>query len=375
MRFYVSNQDNPADRNRELWKKPLPVSRQGGPLLDDGLTKKVLTYGEYFSAVEAFIHTCPEYISNVKGPSPDNVSVYLEKHGAFYHPSRITVSRGSRMDEYVLNVAFSKTGREYLENEYETLKMLEKKYGYSFLPKVYACREIAVDLSRTVSMFMGEWFSAYHEFHVSDIKKDNSRHIRVWDSANNRVFMTTDQGRSIYEQAAMILTACYDIQTFEQISAWHHAAGDFVVNLDEQGTPYVKLVTVRRYAPLLNVVENNAEAVLNGLLLFLLNMSIHMRLDRLDGVKDLCWIDDFIVAGSLEGFFSGLAFQQKNERIPMGFSEYFKSFLTEITAAEMRALFVSIGENLPSGSPDLPVIQPHLQRHADAFFRQIRTLI
>ena len=87
MRFYLSNQDNPVNKNHTLWNQPLPVSRQAGPPSDDGLSTMVLTYGEYFSAVETFINTCPEYFSNLKEPSPDNVSVFLEKHGAFYHPA------------------------------------------------------------------------------------------------------------------------------------------------------------------------------------------------------------------------------------------------------------------------------------------------
>ena len=375
MRYYLSNQGNPLDKNHELWKKPLPASRQGDPLPDEGSPEKGLTYGQYFSAVKAFVESCPDLFTRVDDPSLDNVSVFLEKHGAFYHPSRIAIGRGSQVDEYVLNVAFSKPGRQYLENEYNTLKMLEDKYAYAFLPKVFACQEIPTGTCGPVSMFLGEWFSAYHEFHVSDITPDIPIGIRVWDYADKCVLLTTDQARSVYEQATMILTACYDIQTFEQISAWHHAAGDFVVNLDEQGRPHVKLVTVRRYSPLLNVTENSAEAVLNGLLLFLLNMSIRMRLDRLDGVKDVCWIDDVVVEGTLTGFFKGLELQLQNSRIPEGFCEYFKSFLAEIPAQEMLDLFVSLADSLPSDSPDLPIIQTHLERHADAFFHQIQTLI
>ncbi|MEN8244901.1 MAG: hypothetical protein ABFS43_08375 [Thermodesulfobacteriota bacterium] len=375
MRYFLSNQGNPVDKNHELWKKPLPASRQGNPLPDEGSPEKGLTYGQYFSAVKAFVESCPDLFARVNDPCLDNVSIFLEKHGAFYHPSRIAIGRGSQVDEYVLNVAFSEPGRQCLENEYNTLKMLEDKYAYAFLPKMFACREIPVGSAKIASMFTGEWFGSYHEFHVSRIQQQDSGNVRVWDPADAGCFLSKDQACHLYAQAAMILTACYDIQTFEQISSWHHAAGDFVVNLDEQGTPHVKLVTVRRYTPLLNVTENSAEAVLNGLLLFLLNMSIHIRLDRLDGVKDVCWIDDVVVEGTLTGFFKGLALQLQNSRIPEGFCEYFKSFLTEIAAEEMLDLFVSLADSLPSDSPDLPLIQSHLERHADAFFHQIRTLI
>ena len=113
---------------------------------------------------------------------------------------------------------------------------------------------------------------------------------------------------------------------------------------------------------------------MNGLLLFLLNLSIHMRLDRLDGVNNVCWIDDVAVEGTLTGFFKGLELQLKNSRIPEGFSDYFKLYLTEMAAEDLLDLFVSIVNRLPPGSSDLRVIHPHLGRHADAFFRGIRTL-
>ena len=362
MRFYLSDQSHPVDENHDLWHTPLPTSRQGNPPPDDSAPDQSLTYGEYFSAVEAFVNTCPETFSN------ENVSVFLEKHGAFYHPSRLTVFKGSRADAYVLNVAFSEPGRQYLENEYNTLKMLAGKYGYLFLPKVYACREIPVGTSRTVSMFMGEWFSAYHEFHVAEIDTDHSRHIRVWDAVDKQVFMSTDQERSVYEQTAMILTACYDLQTFEQISDWHHAAGDFVVNLDESRRPHVKLVTVRRYAPLLEAVENTTEAILNSLLLFLLNMSLRMRLDRRDGVKEICWLDDGIVGATLSGFFQGLALQQDKDRIPDGFIAYLKTFLTTLDLETLTALFDAIADRFPAGSSDTPIIRSHIKTHTRTFY-------
>ncbi len=372
MRFYLSNQNNPIDRNHKLWKRLLPATRHGDipPDTQNGLNN--LTYGEYFSAIEAFFEAGQEDSKDGVFSSPGQVSVFLEKHGAFYHPSRVTIAGGRRLAEYVLNVALSDAGREYLDNEYNTLKRLEKEYGYPFLPKVFACREIAVDASRSVSMFMGDWFSDYHEFHISKREHGDLSGVRIWNPLDSSLFLPIDQARSVCEHAAMILTACYNIKTSEQISAWHHAAGDFVVAWDGQQTPRVKLVTVRQYAPMFKTVENSADSVLNGLLLFLLNMSIHMRLDRLDGVNDICWFDDFAVEGTLAGFFKGLELQWQADRIPESFIEYFKTFLTELAAEDMLDLFVSIANRIPSNSPDWPVIQSCLERHADVFFHRIR---
>jgi hypothetical protein len=366
MRFYLSNKGNPIDEHHGLWQKPLPVSRQAHPQADVTAAEQFLTYGEYFSAVKALVNACPEHFSS------DNVSIFLEKHGAFYHPSRIVVHRGQPVDAYVLNVAFSNIGRHYLENEYNTLKMLDDKYGYAFLPKVFAFRTVAVDSARTVSMFLGEWFGSFHEFHISRKAQNDSGRVRVWDPVDSHCLLSQDQAGLLYEQAAMILTACYDIETFEQISAWHHAAGDFVVNLQDSQKPAVKLITVRRYTPLLDSAEPTSEAMINGLLLFLLNLSLHMRLDRLDGIKEICWLADFTVGATLSGFFQGLALQLNHKDISDGFIDAFKSYLIEIDPATLQTLFRSIAGRFPKGSADTPIIQSHIQEHVHMFYRALQ---
>ena len=366
MRFYISDQSNPIDERHDLWNRPLPTSRQGNPQAADEMLEWGLTYGEYFSAVEAFVNAYPKHFHI------DNSSVYLEKHGAFYHPGRIAVDRQGCVDEYVVNVAFSKAGRQYLENEYNTLKMLYEKYGYSFLPRVFACRETPVDSARTASLFSGEWFGSYHEFHVNGTAPHDFGNVRVWDPANANRFLSRDQALHVYAQAAMILTACYDLQTFEQISAWHHAAGDFVVNLEDPQAPGVKLITVRRYAPLIEAVENSAEAMMNGLLLFLLSLSLHMRLDRRDGVKEICWLPDIVVEATLTGFFQGLALQQKAHCVPDDFIVYWKSFLSDIDLETLKELFMAVAHRFPAEAPDTPFIRSHIEEHINTFHKSLR---
>jgi hypothetical protein len=373
MQFYLASHETPVSEHHDLWHTPLPTTRQGNAPKDDGALKKGLTYGEYFTAVEAFVGSCPDLFNPTNAPSLDSVSIFLEKHGAFYHPSRIAVQGGDRLDQFVLNAAVSEPGRHYLENEYNTLKRLEEKYAYAFLPKVFACREIAVDTARTVSMFAGEWFGSFHEFHVSGKGRNDVGRTRVWDPGNADCFLSADQAFQVYAQAAKILTACYDMQRFEHVAAWHHAAGDFVVNLDAADKPQVKLVTVRRYAPMLTMGENGAEAALNGLLLFLLDLSIRMRLDRLDGVKEICWLDDFVVTAALSGFFQGLALQCENHRIPDGFTENYQRFLADIDRATLQDLFRAMAGRLPKGSADTPIVQSHIEKHVHTVYHALQS--
>jgi hypothetical protein len=222
-------------------------------------------------------------------------------------------------------------------------------------------------------MFAGEWFGSFHEFHASGMDPSDPGSIRVWDPVDADCYMTKEQARLVYEQAAMILTACYDLQTTEQISFWHHAAGDFVVNLEEPQAPKVKLITVRRYAPLLESVEETNEAMLNGLLLFFLNLTLHMRLDRLDGVKEVCWLEEGVVAATIRGFLQGLTLQFKNRRIPDGFIDGYKSFLAEIELATLQALFTALAGRFPKGSADTPIVLSHVEEHIQAFYRALRS--
>lgn len=373
MRFYLSNQHDPLDEGNDLWNRPLPNSRQGNPRAGDNVPEKVLTYGQYFSAVASFIASRPDIFTGISGSSPGGVSVYLEKHGAFYHPSRIVVGREHHRKAYALNVAFSEPGREYLENEYNTLKMLAGKYAYAFLPRVFALGSMPIGSAGTVSMFAGEWFGSYHEFHASGTPQKKSRNVRVWDPLDAGSFLSQDQACRLYTQAAMILTACYDIQTFEHVASWHHAAGDFVVNLDSPERPLVKLVTVRRYTPMLVVAEKRTEAQLNGLLLFLLDLSIRMRLDRLDGVKEISWLDDIVVGATIQGFFEGLALQSQNLRIPESFTAYYTSFLAEMDKEGLLELFRAIANRFPADSSDTAVIRLHIEEHAHLFHQALQS--
>ena len=79
--------------------------------------------------------------------------------------------------------------------------------------------------------------------------------------------------------------------------------------------------------------------IMNALLLFLLNVSIRMRIDRVDGVGELSWIDDFSMEGILRGFFKGLGLASRKAGIPDLFLDTFKAFLKEIPDEDFFDLF------------------------------------
>ncbi len=179
-------------------------------------------------------------------------------------------------------------GKEIIRNEYRQLRQLAKRASSNWMPRVFGWDRVRIDGQRHVQMFLGEWFEDFHEFHVSEKNGPGETSIRVWDPDNGKLFFSRQQTRHVFHQAAMILTAYYNIETSEQIASWHHAAGDFVVCLQGE-EPRLKLITVRGYKPLFNLSgdTDGLETILNTLLIFMLNLSIRLRVDRMDGVGEV----------------------------------------------------------------------------------------
>ncbi len=51
--------------------------------------------------------------------------------------------------------------------------------------------------------------------------------------------------------------------------------------------------------------ERNVNPMI-AMIYFFLDTTLHMRLDRLDGVSETVWLDDFAVPAAIKGFFEGL---------------------------------------------------------------------
>jgi hypothetical protein len=197
------------------------------------------------------------------------ISILFLKHSAgackekckFYHPARVEALVGHYKISFVLNVAVSEAGIRIIKGEYRNLKKLNDEFSLSFLPQVYGFGETTIAGKRKISMFLGEWFDGFREFHVSRDPSDNTDKILVWDGPSRRYFLSSQQQAEIYRQAARILAYYYNVETFEQIFPWHHASGDFIIRI-ENAVPELKLISVRRYDSLfrdLNPQKNRAQ--------------------------------------------------------------------------------------------------------------------
>jgi len=247
----------------------------------------------------------------------DCLEIKTEKHGAFYHVARVDISISGQKIPFAVNVAASPEGREQLERDFRLLKMLNKRYRYRILPDVYfkgagLYREKGKS-TKWLHMFVAEWLGGYHEFHLHRDDAGGSNLMLLWDSDMGLRYMSQEECLDLYRQAARILTLYYDYHNCRQIYPWHHAAGDFVLKIDK-GKVDVRLITARDYGAVGDFVSRKKEAKLLGLITFFLYLTIQMRVDRLDGVGQVVWAEDYCLEGTVAGFFSGWAQARKGSK-------------------------------------------------------------
>ena len=373
--YYLYNTTTPVDQNHPAWQQQLPLSRHFAGE-KDGFS---ISHGDYFLGLRSFLENDDfDIISRafevrlakkVKPANIREIRVCLAKHGEFYHPARVEVYSGRQAVGFVLNAALSGTGIRSIHGEFRTLRRLNSEFSLAFIPRVYGFGEAHTAGGRKIPMFFGDWLDGYHEFHVADDPSGHGRNIYAWDGDESRSLFSRDQQAEIYRQAARILTYYYNVESFEQVSGWHHAAGDFIVRADDSGVD-LKLITVRRYAPHLKMTVDSetgigpdAETILQALLLFFLNLSIRMRLDRIDGVGDLVWIDRLAVAATLEGFFEGLGLKEPISSLPDAIDRCFAYFLSVCTAEDLGELCQSLAASLDRRAPETPIVLQNLKEH------------
>lgn len=373
-----------------------------------------LSYGQYFKGITEVISkngyaplveaTGKQLTEDISASDIEEILIYAEKHGSDYHPGRIEVMVGGVCATFVMNVAVTSRGKARLCREFEVLEHLNSKYDFPFLPRTYFQGEA---LLPSMLMFLADWFQGYHEFHLS-MDENGSRKLVLWDTEKNPCHLSRLQAWQIYHQAARILALYYDIETFEQIFPWHHAAGDFVVKAQkvtvntppprpspargEEGAiscgrgsgggvrgrfPQkksidVRLVTARQYAPMLE--RSEGVSVHEALLFFLLNLSLRMRLDRLDGVGAIAWADDDCVDATLEGFMEGLRIKQVKGFIDEGFVNSFLQYGQSIAKEDLSYRFHALINACDQAAPDIPVIKEHLERHVSKFHLVLQDL-
>ena len=372
---------NPAD---EIWLEPVPLSRKSVLSAASSFSGsgKFVSYGDYFTAVRAFIENNDFQVLTgaasrllgrpISARDIDTISICLEKHGEFYHPARIEVRIGNSPLFFVVNMGVSPAGRKTIQNEYALLKRLGRQFTADFIPEIYGTFTAKTSSGFSLPMFLGQWFDGFHEFHLSGDPVNPSAKLKIWDTPTGHRFLTPGQSQDIYRHAAMILTYYYNIETFEQIFSWHHAAGDFIIKPLDGDTVAMKLVTVRRYGPLFENVAQTPTAVVDALLIFFLNLSLRNRLDRIDGTGDLAWAGDAAVIGTLDGFFQGLELKARAGEVPDDFPNLFRKYLNGYSETELYDLICSIADRYPASAREISLIRSMLKKHVSSVLSGVR---
>ncbi len=292
------------------------------------------------------------------------IIIRTEKHGALYHPASIELILKEEKVKFGLNVAITDTGRDWLQKEFSVLKNLQEKYDLPYLPNPYLFDNLS-----SMSFLLEEWFEGYHEFHITIDEKGGQR-LKLWEFGRGYTYLTTGQGFEICKQASKILTLYYDFADFNHIYPWHHAAGDFVVRIENEKVD-VRLITARRYKPLMNFDKDTVNPLF-ALFYFFLHLSLQMRLDKVDGMNKVAWAEDHCVEATVAGFLEALKLKEEKDHYPGSVDEFLhliKSFSIEDLIVSSQPLI-----DLFSGTGDFPVVIANLDGHAEKLFTVLQNL-
>ena len=306
VRFFVKSPDGLVAFSAEHAGTPLPWGLDSeGPSI---------TYGPYFNAIANFLVQAdaqPLQIAlsqhlerAVSVQEFQSLEIISQKHGAFYHVAQVRAEVSGQYFSFAINCAAGPQKQAFLESEFALLRDLNKHFPLGLIPRAYVLgtshytAEDGVCLA--LKAFIAEWFEGFHEFHLSRQSAGDTPIIRVWDVPTDESLLNAQETHSLYYQAAAVLTAYLDPESFRQIYPWHHAAGDFVLKRRQKGLE-VRLITVRGYLPLVAIESGSSDKWI-PIVHFFLNLSLRMRLDRLDGTGDLVWAAPACLHGVVSGF-------------------------------------------------------------------------
>ena len=375
VRIFIDSPDGLLAFGRHYAGMPLPWGLDAeGP---------AVSYGTYFEALTGFLssngyqplRTALSQLLARPVPLEEilELSVISRKHGAFYHVAQVRARLADQYRSLAVNSAVQRARQAFLDHEFALLQDLNKRLPLGFIPRVFVLGSSSgmdeKGARLTLRSFIAEWFEGYHEFHLRLPGPESSPSIEVWDGHENRPILNSEESRSLYHQASSILTAHYDPESCNQIYPWHHAAGDFILKRQATGLQ-VKLITVRGYLPLVTVGPDPLDQWL-PLVHFFLNLSLRMRLDRLDGTGRLVWAGTECLQGVVSGFLEG--WEQKAEKdaaLPRrsGVMAVLRSF----TAEEWLSLVFPVLEHGLEEADELEFIQPRLEEHVHSLFRAVR---
>ena len=359
-RFLLSDQHGDITLSAEDIEQPF--------LINPSEKHPFLTLADYYGALQKFITQDDGHAlqSVLKEHDISEIIIRSEKHGAFYHIASVEIIGLGEKIKLAVTTALSETARSFLADEVIILQQLSG-IAANFLPTIYCKESLKWQVesgSENFFLVLGEWLDGYHEWHLSDDPESGDRRIHLWDYKNGYRFLSNAESYELLRQAAFILTHYYDQVSFRQIYPWHHGAGDFIVKAESDAIS-VKLITARQHQPLVHFNQAEEADRLVAAIQFLLNLGLRMRLDRLDGVGEPAWLGVFAVHAAVNGFFTGLAATQAQDRLSIGPVADFLEIMQSFDAQEIYDMHESLLEiYAEEDQDDFRLIQAKLPGHA-----------
>jgi hypothetical protein len=352
IRFLVSSPygDIPADKNK--WHLPLE-----GDALKTPYKRYFYSIRDFFlrDKLKPLLEAANKKLGReIQRKEVNEIIVRSEKHGFLYHPSSIEVILKDDKVKFGLNVAISEIGKDWLKEEFSVLKRLNRKFNLPYLPEPYFFGEL-----NAMSFLLEDWFEGYHEFHIFR-DKDNAQRLKLWDFDHGYKYLSSEQRFDLYKQASKILTLYYDFKDYSQILHWHHSAGDFVAKLEDKDVE-IRLTTARRYEPLMVLRDKNPINPFLGLFCFFLNLTIRMRLDKLDGMGEVAWVDDICLEATVKGFLEALKLKEGLKHY-IGSAEDFLRLLKSFGEEELKIILNPVID-LYTKEENFPVLIENLENH------------
>jgi hypothetical protein len=339
-------------------------------------TPKAITHAEYFKTVRSYLtgvgrsHIQQALAAKLSegGASftPDQIAVVLEKHGEFYHPARIDILIYERVISLALNVAVTPAGGDCMAGEVAALSRVAQRLPVGTVPMVFGYAEVPGPRNLTMPMFLADWFTGFHEFHLSMSPRDGRQGMVVWDTQTEPFYLSESQQVDVYRQVAFLLTRAYDPDTTEQIYPWHHAAGDFIVRVNGASVD-LRLITVRQYAPTLDGGDGglNDEARLMALLVFFLNLTLRNRIDRLNGTGEPAWAVPLAVAATVAGVIEALSADHK---------DLFIAFLDSYEVSDLLEVLQVVAERYALMPMEKDLISAQLASHGEQLIEALQAV-
>lgn len=343
-----------------------------------------ITYLRYMEAIKTFV------LENLEGlyymvsqKAGYNASIKLidlvaEKRGADYFPASVRVITIDGEFWFAANVALTDRGLSRIRQDYDLLKFLGHKFTEKYLPQVFFINSSGDPSSSCTEqpnrIFLAEWFRGYYEFHVTDSVKDDSPLFSLWDTDHGFFEFPESIAVELMEQVAYVLSSFFNLETFQEIYPWHHAAGDFIAQLD----PVVdlKLISVRQYQPRVSFPDYSDENLTHALLVFLANLTIRARIDRVDGTGQFTWLKGRkFVKAVLAGFLKSMTAKRVKSDGNYDFQKKFIKTLGALSVQDWAKLLIDTIESYDSRAPDFGTIKSNLVDHVFDVYQACQELM